>query len=114
MNEPQIQSARKPSFISDADWAEALRASHLGAFRYIFLSRRVLLGLPAMFLGAFCYQLYAARGDVFGAFSATVRGGVFLGFAFFLLFVGIAGVIEWRGKRQLVLRHQAADYDSAR
>ncbi|MES2572352.1 MAG: hypothetical protein V4710_20145 [Verrucomicrobiota bacterium] len=114
MNKPTIQPARKPGSITDADWAEALRASRLGAFRYIFLSRRVLSGWAAMFLGVFCYHLYVARGDIPEAFSATMRGGMFLGFAFLLLFVGIAEAIEWHGRRQLVLRQQVADADPAR
>jgi hypothetical protein len=104
MNERQATPVQKPHSMSDAEWAEALRAAHTGAFRYIFLSRQVLVGLPAMFLGAFSYQLYTTRGNGLLALSATVRSGVFMGFAFFLVFVGIAGALDWRAKRQLVFR----------
>lgn len=104
MNESQIASNQKPHSVSDSEWAEALRASQTGALRYVFLSRRIILGLAALFAGAFCYQLYAAHGDVLLAFTRTVRSGVFIGFAFFLLFAGIRRALDWRGKRQLVFR----------
>ena len=104
MNESQTTPSQKPRSISDAEWAEVLRASRTGALRYVFLTRQVLFGLPALFAGAFCYQLYTARSDVLLAFNGTVRSGVFIGFAFFLLFVGIRGALAWRGKRQLVFR----------
>jgi hypothetical protein len=104
VNETKATLTQRPRSISDAEWTEGLRASRIGAFRYIFLSRQVFIGLPAMFLGAFCYQLYSAGGDVLLALNGTVRSGIFIGFAFFLLFAGIAGALDWRGKRQLVLR----------
>jgi len=107
MNETESNLTRKPGFISDAEWADALRASRLGAFRYIVLSRQVLVGLPAMFFGAFCYQLYSARVDVLVALNGTVQSGIFIGFAFFLLFVGIVGALDWRGKRKLVSEHSS-------
>jgi hypothetical protein len=109
VNENEATSSRKPYFVSEAEWAESLRASRTGAFRYIFLSRRVLTGLPAIFLGAFCYQLYAAHWDVPLAFTATVRSGNFIGFFVFLLFIGVTGALDWRGKRQLVFRKSCAE-----
>jgi hypothetical protein len=104
VNESQTTRIQKPYSISDVEWAGALRASRSSAFRYIFISRQVLLGLPALFAGAFCYQLFASRGDVLLALSGTVRSGVFIGLGFFLLFAGIRRALDWREKRQLVFR----------
>jgi hypothetical protein len=104
VNGNQTTPPRKPYFVSDAEWAAALRASQISLFDYVFLTGRLLYGFSALFLTMFTSALQSAHWDFSTAFSRTVHNNLFLGLSAFLLFIGVARAFDWRGKRKLVFR----------
>ena len=104
MNENQTTPPRKPYFVSDAEWAAALRASQVGLFDYVFLTGRLLYGFPALFLTMFISALQAEHWDFSTAFSRTIHNNAFLGLNAFFLLLGISRAFDWRSKRKLVFR----------
>ena len=107
MNEIQTKPPRKPYFVSDAEWAEALHASHVSLLNYIFPSRRVVFAFLSLFISLFYAELHSSHWDFTLGLSHTFHSNAFVGLAFFLFVGVISRDLDWRSKRKLVFRKPA-------
>ena len=104
VNESRTKPARKPYFLSDAEWVQALYASRVSLITYVFPPKRLLIGVLALLFSSHGFELRSAQEVSPLSMSYTFHSTLFFGVSFLLFVATLSRALDWRSKRKLVFR----------